>query len=178
MKADAIDRFFETLSASNPEPVSELVYTSVFELLVAVILSAQATDAGVNKATRHLFATAPDPASMLALGEEGLVSYIRTIGLYRSKARHLMRTCRDLIEQHGGEVPREREALEALAGVGRKTANVVLNVALGEATMAVDTHVFRVSNRTGWHQGAILQWSNACCCSAYRRASWSMPTTG
>ena len=149
-----IHTFFATLQRANPHPVTELEYTSVFELLAAVLLSAQATDVGVNKATRRLFPVANTPARILALGLDGLESYIRTIGLYRSKARHLMETCRILMEQHGGEVPRSREALEALPGVGRKTANVVLNVAFGEPTMAVDTHIFRVSNRTGLAPGA------------------------
>jgi endonuclease-3 len=142
-----------TLREANPLPASELEYTSVFELLTAVLLSAQATDVSVNKATRRLFALANTPATILALGEDALSAQIRTIGLFRSKARHLLATCRILIEQHGGEVPRTREALEALPGVGRKTANVVLNVAFGEPTIAVDTHVFRVANRTGLAPG-------------------------
>lgn len=153
MKPAAIEHFFATLARANPHPVTELEYTSVFELLAAVLLSAQATDVGVNKATRRLFPVANTPQKILALGLEGLESYIRTIGLYRSKARHLMQTCQILIEQHAGQVPRERQALEALPGVGRKTANVVLNVAFGEPTMAVDTHIFRVSNRTGLAPG-------------------------
>ena len=153
MDSHDIEAFFATLQAANPYPVTELEYTSVFELLAAVLLSAQATDVGVNKATRRLFPVANTPAKMLALGLEGLESYIRTIGLYRSKARHLMATCQILVEQHGGQVPRTREQLQALPGVGRKTANVVLNVAFGEATMAVDTHIFRVSNRTGLAPG-------------------------
>jgi len=148
-----IDRFFTTLQAANPLPASELEYTSVFELLTAVLLSAQATDVGVNKATRWLFPVANTPQQVLALGLERLESHIRTIGLYRSKARHLMQTCAILVEHHGGEVPRTREALERLPGVGRKTANVVLNVAFGEPTMAVDTHIFRVGNRTGLAPG-------------------------
>lgn len=148
-----IEAFFATLQAERPHPQTELEYTSVFELLVAVLLSAQATDVGVNKATRRLFPVANTPRAILALGLEGLESYIRTIGLYRSKARHLMETCRLLLERHGGEVPRDRAALEALPGVGRKTANVVLNVAFGEPTMAVDTHIFRVANRTGLAPG-------------------------
>jgi endonuclease-3 len=147
------DTFFATLARANPEPASELQYSSVFELLAAVLLSAQATDVGVNKATRRLFAVAPTPRRMLALGVEGIAEHIRTIGLYRNKARHLHETCRLLLERHGGEVPRSREALEALPGVGRKTANVVLNVAFGEPTMAVDTHIFRVANRTGLAPG-------------------------
>jgi endonuclease-3 len=153
MKREFIEPFFATLKAANPQPNTELEYTSVFELLAAVLLSAQATDVGVNKATRRLFVVAPTPQRMLALGLEGLESYINTIGLFRSKARHLLETCRLLVEQHGGEVPRTREALEALPGVGRKTANVVLNVGFGEPTMAVDTHIFRVSNRTGLAPG-------------------------
>ena len=153
MKKELIEPFFATLKAANPQPNTELEYTSVFELLAAVLLSAQATDVGVNKATRRLFAVAPTPERMLALGLDGLESHIKTIGLYRSKARHLLETCRLLVEQHGGEVPRTREALEALPGVGRKTANVVLNVGFGEPTMAVDTHIFRVSNRTGLAPG-------------------------
>jgi endonuclease-3 len=145
--------FFATLKAANPMPVTELEYTSVFELLVAVLLSAQATDVSVNKATRRLFPVAHTPAKMLALGQDGLEAHIRTIGLYRSKARHLMQTCRILVEQHGGVVPRERHQLEALPGVGRKTANVVLNSAFGEPTVAVDTHIFRIGNRTGLAPG-------------------------
>ena len=153
MKTANIAPFFATLKAANPMPVTELEYTSVFELLTAVLLSAQATDVGVNKATRRLFAVANTPQKIIDLGIEGLEGYIKTIGLYRSKAKHLMQACRMLVEQHGGQVPRSREALEALPGVGRKTANVVLNSAFGEATMAVDTHIFRVSNRTGLAPG-------------------------
>lgn len=153
MNGAQVERFFATLKAANPAPQTELEFASVFELLTAVLLSAQATDVGVNKATRRLFAVANTPAQILALGTEGLESYIKTIGLYRSKARHLLQTCQILIEQHGGEVPRSRTELEALPGVGRKTANVVLNVAFGEPTMAVDTHIFRVSNRTGLAPG-------------------------
>ena len=148
-----IETFFAALRAVNPSPASELHYASVFELLVAVLLSAQATDAGVNKATRRLFVVAPTPQRMLALGTEGVEAHVRTIGLYRTKTKHLLETCRRLVEQHGGEVPRDRAALEALPGVGRKTANVILNVAFGEPTLAVDTHVFRVSNRTGLAPG-------------------------
>ncbi len=153
MTPNQIEHFFATLQAANPEPASELEYTSVFELLAAVLLSAQATDVGVNKATRKLFPAANTPAKILALGQDGLENYIKTIGLFRSKAKHLLETCRILIEQHAGQVPRTRAALEALPGVGRKTANVVLNVAFGEPTMAVDTHIFRVSNRTGLAPG-------------------------
>ena len=153
MKNESIEPFFATLRAANPQPASELEYTNVFELLAAVLLSAQATDAGVNKATRRLFPIANTPAKMLALGVEGVTEYVKTIGLYRNKAKNLVETCRILVEQHGGEVPRSREALEALPGVGRKTANVVLNVAFGEPTFAVDTHVFRVGNRTGLAPG-------------------------
>ena len=153
MKPADVTAFFAALKAASPQPVSELEYSSVFELLVAVLLSAQATDAGVNKATRRLFVVARTPQQMLALGEEGVAAYIRTIGLYRSKARHLIQTCRILVERHAGQVPRSRDALQALPGVGRKTANVVLNVAFGEPTCAVDTHVFRVANRTGLAPG-------------------------
>jgi endonuclease-3 len=153
MNAAAIETFFATLRAANPQPASELEYTSVFELLAAVLLSAQATDAGVNKATRRLFALAPTPQRMGDLGVDGIESLIRTIGLFRTKAKNLHATCRILVEQHGGQVPARREALEALPGVGRKTANVVLNVAFGQPTMAVDTHVFRVGNRTGLAPG-------------------------
>lgn len=153
MKKEFIEPFFATLKAANPQPNTELEYTSVFELLAAVLLSAQATDVGVNKATRRLFPVANTPQKIIALGLDGLESHIKTIGLYRSKAKHLMETCCILVKQYGGEVPRTREALEALPGVGRKTANVVLNVAFGEATMAVDTHIFRVGNRTGLAPG-------------------------
>ena len=149
MKPAQIESFFATLQAANPLPVTELEYTSVFELLAAVLLSAQATDVGVNKATARLFVVANTPQKILDMGLDGLEQHIKTIGLYRSKARHLMQTCQILMDQHGGQVPRSREALEALPGVGRKTANVVLNVAFGEATMAVDTHIFRLGNRTG-----------------------------
>lgn len=145
--------FFATLQKINPEPKTELEYSSVFELLTAVLLSAQATDISVNKATRKLFAAANTPQAVLDLGEKKLLRYIQTIGLYRSKAKHLRQTCTILVEQFQGEVPRTREALESLPGVGRKTANVVLNTAFGELTMAVDTHIFRVSNRTGLAPG-------------------------
>jgi len=153
MKPEDVEPFFATLRAANPQPATELEYTNVFELLAAVLLSAQATDAGVNKATRRLFPEANTPAKMLALGVEGLAERIKTIGLFRTKAKNLHETCRLLVERHGGRVPRTREELEALPGVGRKTANVVLNVAFGEPTMAVDTHIFRVSNRTGLAPG-------------------------
>lgn len=153
MKNSDIEPFFATLKQANPNPVTELEYTNVFELLAAVLLSAQATDVGVNKATRRLFPRANTPKRMLALGLPELTEAIRTIGLYRTKAKNLHETCRILVEKHGGQVPRSREALEALPGVGRKTANVVLNVAFGEPTMAVDTHIFRVSNRTGLAPG-------------------------
>ncbi len=168
-----IEPFFATLAAANPQPASELEYSSVFELLAAVLLSAQATDVSVNKATRRLFPVAHTPQAILALGEDGLAEYIRTIGLYRSKARHLIATCRILIEHHGGQVPRSRAALESLPGVGRKTANVVLNVAFGEPTMAVDTHIFRVGNRTGLAPGktplAVEQQLDARVPPAYRQ---------
>jgi endonuclease III len=153
MKRADIESFFATLREANPQPASELEYASVFELLAAVLLSAQATDVGVNKATKRLFALAPTPARMLALGVAGIEDHIKTIGLFRNKAKNLHETCRLLIERHGGQVPRSREQLEALPGVGRKTANVVLNVAFGEPTMAVDTHIFRVGNRTGLAPG-------------------------
>ncbi len=153
MQRSDITAFFTTLQAANPRPQTELEYTSVFELLAAVLLSAQATDVGVNKATRRLFALAPTPQAMVDLGEERVTELIRTIGLFRTKARNLVQTCRLLLQRHGGQVPRSRTALEALPGVGRKTANVVLNVAFGEATMAVDTHIFRVANRTGLAPG-------------------------
>ena len=139
--------------AANPSPKTELEYTTPFELLIAVLLSAQATDVGVNKATRLLYPVANTPAKILALGEEELMTYIRTIGLYKTKAKNVIATCKILLEQHGGEVPHHRESLEALPGVGRKTANVVLNTAFGDPTMAVDTHIFRVSNRTGLAPG-------------------------
>ena len=144
---------FERLRAANPQPTTELQYRNPFELLVAVILSAQATDKGVNKATAALFPIANTPQQFLALGEEGLKSYIKTIGLFNSKARNIMATCQILVERHGGEVPGDRRALEALPGVGRKTANVVLNTAFGKPTLAVDTHIFRVANRTGLAPG-------------------------
>ena len=139
---------FERLRQANPNPKTELEYTTPFELLIAVLLSAQATDVGVNKATRKLYPVANTPAAILALGLDELKSYIQTIGLYPTKARNVIATCQILVEQYGGEVPRTREALESLPGVGRKTANVVLNTAFGEQAMAVDTHIFRVSNRT------------------------------
>jgi endonuclease-3 len=145
--------FFAQLKANNPNPETELEYSSPFELLVAVLLSAQATDISVNKGTRQLFKMANTPAALLALGEEGVRPFIEHIGLFRTKGKHLQETCRLLLERHGGEVPRTREALEALPGVGRKTANVILNTAFGEPTMAVDTHIFRVSNRTGLAPG-------------------------
>jgi endonuclease-3 len=153
MKKDHIAAFFATLKTANPMPVTELEYTSVFELLTAVLLSAQATDVSVNKATRRLFPVANTPQAMLDLGLERLEGHIKTIGLFRSKAKHLIQTCQMLVTLHGGQVPRDREALQALPGVGRKTANVVLNSAFGEAAMAVDTHIFRVSNRTGLAPG-------------------------
>jgi len=161
VKRADIEPFFATLRAANPQPQTELEFTSVFELLAAVLLSAQATDTSVNKATRSLFGVANTPQQMLALGEARLIEYIKSIGLFRSKARHLMETCRLLVQRHGGQVPRTREALQALPGVGRKTANVVLNVAFGEPTVAVDTHILRVANRT-----------------AFPRSTWPMRTTG
>ena len=144
---------FRLLREANSDPISELHYASTFQLLVAVILSAQATDQSVNRATSHLFARASTPAAMLSLGKENLEDAIKTIGLYRNKAKHIITCCQQLIERHDGEVPRNRTELESLAGVGRKTASVILNIAFGEATIAVDTHVFRVSNRTGLASG-------------------------
>jgi len=148
-----IDLFFATLQAANPVPTTELKFTSVFELLAAVLLSAQATDVGVNKATDRLFPRASTPQAILDMGLPALEDAIKTIGLFRSKAKHLMQTCEILVKSHGGRVPNNRAALEALPGVGRKTANVVLNVAFGEPTMAVDTHIFRLGNRTGLAPG-------------------------
>ncbi len=153
MKNNQVEPFFATLRAANPMPVTELEYTTAFELLTAVLLSAQATDVSVNKATRGLFPVANTPQKLLDLGIDGLESHIKTIGLYRSKAKHLLQTCQILLSRHGGIVPRDRDALESLPGVGRKTANVVLNSAFGEATMAVDTHIFRLANRTGLAPG-------------------------
>jgi endonuclease-3 len=149
MRKQDREEFFRRLKEINPRPTTELEYRSNFELLVAVILSAQATDVSVNLATRRLYEAANTPEAMLELGEEGLKDYIRTIGLFNSKAKNVIATCNILLEEHGGEVPGEREALEALPGVGRKTANVILNTAFGQPTMAVDTHIFRVANRTG-----------------------------
>lgn len=153
MKSATVRAIFERLQALNPNPVTELEHSSPFELLVAVILSAQATDKGVNVATRKLFPVANTPAKILALGPEGLTSYVKTVGLYPAKVKNILATCALLLEHHDGEVPRDREALEALPGVGRKTANVVLNSAFGEATMPVDTHIFRVANRLGLAHG-------------------------
>jgi len=153
MKPADREEFFRRLQSITPKPETELSYSSPFELLVSVILSAQATDVGVNKATRKLYPVANTPEAIAGLGEEDLKRYIRTIGLYNSKAANIIKTCRILLEKHGGEVPRDRESLEALPGVGRKTANVVLNTAFGEPTMAVDTHIFRVANRTGLAKG-------------------------
>ncbi len=153
MTAAQIEGFFSTLQAANPEPKTELEYSTDFELLAAVLLSAQATDVGVNKATRPLFAVANTPQAIIDLGPEKLENALKTIGLFRSKAKNLMATCHILVNEHGGQVPQNREALEALPGVGRKTANVVLNVAFGQPTMAVDTHLFRLGNRTGLAAG-------------------------
>jgi endonuclease-3 len=157
MKADQRRELFARLKELNPRPTTELEYSTPFELLVAVTLSAQATDVGVNKATRKLFPVANTPAAILALGEDGLKKYISTIGLFNAKAANVIAACRILVGQHGGEVPRDRESLEALPGVGRKTANVVLNTAFGEPTIAVDTHIFRVSNRTGLAPGKTVR---------------------
>lgn len=153
MKLADRKEFFRRLQSVNPDPKTELEYQSAFELLIAVILSAQATDVSVNKATRKLYPVANTPEKIFALGVEGLKPYIRTIGLFNSKAENIIKTCQILTEQHGSEVPRDRKSLEALPGVGRKTANVVLNTAFGEPTMAVDTHIFRVANRTGLAKG-------------------------
>ena len=153
MSPEKREKLFERLRSANPNPTTELAYRTPFELLVSVVLSAQATDKSVNAATEKLYRDASTPRAMLALGEEGLIAYIKTIGLYRSKAKHVLETCRLLIERHGGDVPQSREALEALPGVGRKTANVILNTAFGHPTIAVDTHIFRVANRTGLAPG-------------------------
>ncbi|HET6565783.1 MAG TPA: endonuclease III [Xanthomonadales bacterium] len=153
MKLQDRREFFRRLQSIDPAPETELIYRNPFELLVAVMLSAQATDVSVNKATRGLFKAAPTPAKMLELGEAGVREYIRTIGLFNTKAANVIKTCAILVEQHGGEVPADRESLENLPGVGRKTANVVLNTAFGQPTIAVDTHIFRVSNRTGLAPG-------------------------
>ena len=158
MSPATVRTFFRKLSEAIPEPTTELQHSNPFELLVSVILSAQATDKSINKVTPALFANYPDPASMQAAGEFEVLSHIRTIGLAPTKAKHVVKTCGQLVELHGGNVPRTREALEALAGVGRKTANVILNTAFGEPTIAVDTHIFRVSNRTGLAPGKdVLQ---------------------
>ncbi len=153
MNAQKRRAIFETLQSLNPHPTTELEHESPFELLISVLLSAQATDVSVNKAMRRMYPVANTPAKVLALGEEGVTEYIKTIGLYRTKAKNVIATCRILVEQYGGEVPDNREALEALPGVGRKTANVILNTAFGHPTIAVDTHIFRVSNRTGLAPG-------------------------
>jgi endonuclease-3 len=150
-------KIYEQFAAADPAPATELGYSSPFELLVAVVLSAQATDVSVNKATAKLFPVANTPAAMLALGEEGLKGYIKTIGLFNTKAKNIIKTCAALVAEHGGEVPRNRDALEALPGVGRKTANVILNTAFGEPTIAVDTHIFRVANRIGLAPGANVR---------------------
>ena len=157
MNAAKRREIFARLQAANPHPTTELEYDTPFQLLIAVLLSAQATDKSVNIATRKFFPQYGTPEALLALGEEGLADYIKTIGLFRTKAKNAIATCKILIEQHGGRVPQTREALEALPGVGRKTANVVLNVAFGEPTMAVDTHVFRVANRTGLARGSTVE---------------------
>jgi endonuclease-3 len=153
MKPAAIRQMFERFAAGNPDPRTELEYATPFQLLVAVILSAQATDKGVNLATRRLFRDAPNPRDIAALGEDGLAEYIKTIGLFRNKSRNVAAMARLLLERHGGEVPNDRAALEALPGVGRKTANVILNAVFGEPTIAVDTHIFRLANRTGLAPG-------------------------
>ena len=169
---------FVRLRAANPEPTTELHYSTPFELLIAVILSAQATDKGVNKATARLFHAANTPEAFLALGEDRLKTHIRTIGLFNSKAANIIRTCRILVEQHGGLVPADRKSLEALPGVGRKTANVVLNTAFGQPTMAVDTHIYRVANRTGIAQGKNPLAVEQRCCGWCRRSSCRTLITG
>ncbi|WP_314261592.1 endonuclease III [Cardiobacterium hominis] len=156
MTPAAIAECFRRFRDANPQPTTELEYTSTFELLIAVILSAQATDKGVNKATRRLFPVANTPAAILALGEDGLKDYIKTIGLYNTKATNILKTCQILLDKHSGEVPAERAALERLPGVGRKTANVILNTAFRQPVMAVDTHIFRVANRTGIAPGKTV----------------------
>ena len=157
MNAARRRKIYERFAAANPAPATELAFSTPFELLVAVVLSAQATDVSVNKATAKLFPVANTPAALLELGEEGLKGYIKTIGLFNSKAKNLMKTCAALVAEHGGNVPRDRDALEALPGVGRKTANVILNTAFGESTIAVDTHIFRVANRIGLAPGANVR---------------------
>lgn len=157
MNAAKRQAIYSRLRAANPHPTTELNYHSPFELLVAVVLSAQSTDVGVNRATEKLFQKAPTPESMLALGEKRLKTYIKTIGLFNTKAANIIRACRVLVEQYGSQVPNEREALEALPGVGRKTANVILNTAFGQPTIAVDTHIFRVANRTGLAPGTTVR---------------------
>jgi endonuclease-3 len=169
---------FERLKAANPAPTTELHYKSPFELLVAVVLSAQATDKSVNLATATLFPVADTPEKLLSLGEDGLTAHIRRIGLFKTKAKNLLATCQILLDKHGGEVPRHREALEALPGVGRKTANVVLNTAFGEPTIAVDTHIFRVANRTGLAPGKTVLEVETSCCATPRPNSARTPTTG
>jgi endonuclease-3 len=156
MNKAQVEAFYSRLAEHNPAPTTELHYATPFQLLIAVILSAQATDVGVNKATARLFPIAPTPDTMAALGEDGLADYIKTIGLYRTKAKNVIATCRILLTQHGGDVPQDRAALEALPGVGRKTANVVLNTAFGQPTIAVDTHIFRLGNRTGLAPGKTV----------------------
>jgi endonuclease III len=178
MKKEHIEPFFATLKAANPQPNTELEYTSVFELLAAVLLSAQATDVGVNKATRKLFPVANTPQKILALGLEGLETYIKTIGLFRSKAKHLMQTCQMLVDLHGGEVPRNREALEALPGVGRKTANVVLNVALVKPPWRWTRIFFAWATAQAWRlapRPMRLKWVYS---NAFRLPIWSTPTIG
>jgi endonuclease-3 len=157
MKKEAIYEFFKRLQADNPEPRTELEYTNPFTLVVAVVLSAQATDIGVNKATKALFKIADTPGKMCALGEDGIRDYVKTIGLFNAKAANIYRLCKMLIDEHDSIVPNTREALQALPGVGRKTANVVLNVAFGQPTMAVDTHIFRLGNRTGMAKGKNVE---------------------
>jgi len=176
-KAD-VEEFYRRLAAANPEPRSELDFINPYTLLVAVVLSAQATDVGVNKATAPLFKVVDSPAKMLALGEDGLKAFIKTIGLYNAKAKNVIGLSRLLVERHDGQVPRDRAAMEALPGVGRKTANVVLNVAFGEPTIAVDTHVFRVGNRTGWPPAPRPSRSSGAWRRRRRPAGSGTPITG
>ncbi len=178
MNAAKRTEIFRRLREANPKPATELEYATPFQLLIAVMLSAQATDVGVNKATRRLFPLAGTPQTILALGEQNLKKYISTIGLYNAKAKNVIATCAILLERHGGAVPRTREALEALPGVGRKTANVVLNTAFGEETIAVDTHIFRVANRTGWRRARPCARSRTSSKSSCLPNSSAMRITG
>ena len=178
MNAAKRRKIYQRLAAANPEPTTELNYNSPFELLVAVVLSAQATDIGVNKATAGLFKAANTPKAILALGEEKLREHIKSIGLFNTKAKNIYRTCAILVEEHGGAVPTDRASLEALPGVGRKTANVILNTAFGQPTIAVDTHIFRLSNRTGLAPARMCARSKTGSCASRPGNSGKTPTTG